>query len=70
MRKRTITVVVGPQDDENILDQRDENQRVDNERKNPKNVFLIMNTFWERTGEYVQRRSPYIAVYNTYALKC
>lgn len=43
----TITIVIGPQDDKDILYHGQERNGVDDERQHPNNVFLIINTIGE-----------------------
>ena len=66
-----IAVVVGEQDDEDVLEHGNEGNGVDDEGKHPKNVILMINSSFGESGrEHVQRRRPYVPIHDSDALKC
>lgn len=51
----TLAVVVGLADHEHVLEERDESERVNDERESPNHVLRISHLVGERVVEHVQR---------------
>lgn len=66
----TIAIVVGPEDDEHVFDERDQGDRVEDEWQNPQDVVVVLDPLGECARVHVQRRRPNVTVHDPDALKC
>lgn len=55
--KFTLTIVIGFAHNENILKERDESERVYNQRKSANHILRVVNSTRERIVENIQGRS-------------
>lgn len=65
----TVTAVGGTEDNEDILDQRDDGDGVEDERERVQNVVLVADAAGENGGEHVHRRRSDVAVHDSHALE-
>lgn len=65
----TFAVVVGLQDEEDVLKQRDQSEGVENQRKDTQNVVVMLDSIGESTRIHIQRRRSDVAVHHSDALK-
>lgn len=54
----TVAIVVCLEDDEGVLDERDQGDRVEDEWQKPQNVFAVLDPFSEGARIHVERWSP------------
>lgn len=66
----TFTVVISSQNDECILEKRNENYGVDDEGENRYQVVLVANAIRESAGIYIKWGSSDISIHHSNALKC
>lgn len=66
----TITIVVGPEDDEGVLEKRDENDGVDDEGEGAEDIIAVLDSVGKCAFIDVQGRCSDVTVHHPDALEC
>ena len=64
-----FAIVVGAEDDENVLDEGDGDDGVDDEREHTQNIVVGLDAFSEHAAVHVQRGGPQVTIHHPDALK-